>query len=183
MAKKQKIKHFTKSEIKRPSLSLLNHYNNIVDGVNRNSNLQINGNVIQIQNSKGSSYYIKKGGGGSASSLAFCKTDAPNTDEIAAYLIVDLLAWDNAKTYEAGDWIEDAGIDYQSLQDDNLNNVVSDGDWWAAGTKSVTVRCLIHNGSQLSTAEPFLKDGAEILVHKVDDEWICPGFNAAKVIT
>lgn len=122
-----------------------------------------------------------RGGGGGV--LAYCKTDAPDSDEIAAYLKADLLVWDNTETYQTNAWVEVGGTDYKSLQDDNLKHAVTDSGWWESGTKSVTVRCLIHNGSLLSKAEPFLKDGAEILVHKVGDEWICPGFNGAKVTT
>lgn len=44
----------------------------------------------------------------------------------------------------------------------------------------VTVRCLIHNGDSLMYATPYLKNGDPLLVEKVGDEWICPGFNGAK---
>lgn len=70
MAKKEKIKQFTRSEIKKPSFSLLNHYNKLVNRINRNSNLQINGSVRQIHNSRGSFYYVKGEGGAGAVSFA-----------------------------------------------------------------------------------------------------------------
>ena len=63
MAKKNKIKDFTLPEIKRPSKNYLRHLNFLVQNINRNSNLQISGNVTQSQNRRGSKYYVKGGGG------------------------------------------------------------------------------------------------------------------------
>jgi len=81
------------------------------------------------------------GGGGSGSQrLAYCKTDAPDADEIVCY------------------------IDSDSGEEDD----------------EITVRCLIHNGSSLMYADPLLVDGAEIIVHKIDDEWIAEGFEGAE---
>ncbi len=121
---------------------------------------------------------VRAGAGGGC--LAYCKVDAPNDDEIPCYLKADLAAWNSATTYAMKNWVEVAGSEYRSLQDDNTNHAVSDDEWWEEGTVSVTVRCLIHNGDSLMYASPLLKDGAEILVHKVGGEWICPQFTGAK---
>lgn len=79
---------------------------------------------------------VRAGGGGGE--LVFCKTDAPNSNEIECY----------RGEYGTGEVI--------------------------------TVRCLICNGSSLMYAERYLKDGDEIRVEKIGDEWICDGFNGAK---
>ncbi len=123
---------------------------------------------------------VSGGGGGE---IAYCKTDAPDSDEIPCYRVADLAAWSAATTYAANDWVEVAGTEYKSLQPDNLNRAVTDTDWWEEGTISVTVRCLIYSGSSLLYAAPPLKNGDEILVHKVGEEWICPGFTGTKVIS
>jgi len=112
--------------------------------------------------------------------LAFCKIDAPDSDEISCYLRADLSAWSGETTYAIDAWVEVSGTEYKSLQADNIGHAVTDTDWWEEGTLSVTVRCLIHSGSSLTDAAPYLKDGEEIQVENIGDEWICDGFNGAK---
>ena len=117
--------------------------------------------------------------------LAYCKENAPDSDVIDCYFGVDLAAWNAATTYVAGDWVEVAGTEYTSLQDDNLNHLVADTDWWEAGTHSVTVKALIINGTSLMYSEPFLHDGDPVWVQwvNVDDifAWYITGlpFNGA----
>ncbi|MBW2559429.1 MAG: hypothetical protein JRE40_01100 [Deltaproteobacteria bacterium] len=84
-----------------------------------------------------------RAGGGGTQRLAYCKTNAPDDDEIVCYI-------------------------------DSDSGEIAD---------EITVRCLIHNGSSLMYALPFLKDGHEILISKVGDEWICPGFTGSKFIS
>lgn len=106
-----------------------------------------------------------KGGGGKE--IAYCKEDAPDADEITCYLGADLLNWDSGKTYDIDNWVEVAGIEYKSLQNDNTNHAVSDGTWWEVGTISVMVKCLIINGSSLLYAGPPLHNGDPIFVENV----------------
>ncbi|RKY04552.1 MAG: hypothetical protein DRP66_11575, partial [Planctomycetota bacterium] len=116
-----------------------------------------------------------RAGGGGEFKVAYCKTDAPDGDEITCYLDNDVLEYDAGKTYSLNEWCEDpaSGGEYKSLQNNNTAHPLSDGDWWEAGSVSVTVKCLIANGSSLMYAGPFLKDGQPIPVGKRGDEWLC----------
>ncbi len=118
--------------------------------------------------------------------IAYCKTDAPDTDEIICYPRADLLDWDNTKNYAADDWVEVSGTEYKSLQNNNQGHAVSNGAWWEEGTLSVTVKCLIVNGSSLMYAAPFLHDGDPIMVGQISVDgtlaWYCTNieFNGAR---
>ncbi len=125
---------------------------------------------------------VRVGGGGSTC-LAYCKAAFSETegDEMSCYLGVDLAAWSAAATYAANDWVEVAGTEYKSLQDDNTDHAVTDTDWWEEGTVSVTVRFLIANGSSLMYAAPNLPKGQEIRVTKIGGVWVCDHlFNGAR---
>lgn len=123
-----------------------------------------------------------RGGAGSNGipKLAFVKEDSPDSDSITCYLDTAVDEWLSATTYGLNVWCEVSGTEYKSLQVNNNNHLVSDGDWWEEGTISVTVRCLILNGTSLKYASPFLSDGDEILVHIVGSEYISSGFNGAR---
>ena len=116
-----------------------------------------------------------------AAHLVYCKENAPDSDVIDCYFGADLAAWNAATTYVAGDWVEEAGTEYTSLKDKNLNHLVADTDWWEAGIHSVTVTALIINGTSLMYSEPFLHDGDPIIVGKIGDVWYCTNieFNGA----
>jgi len=75
--------------------------------------------------------------------------------------------WSSIPTYDLDEWCEVSGTEYKSLQASNTNHAVTDGAWWEEGTVSVTVKCLIINGSALKYAAPFLHDGDPILVEYV----------------
>ena len=125
-------------------------------------------------------------GGGGGGRIAYCKTDAPDDDEIACYLGADLLDWSGATTYGTDNWVEVAGTEYKSLQDNNLNRAVTDTDWWVEGTVSVSIKCLIINGTSLMYAAPFLHDGDPIIVERIIIDgtltWCCTNieFNGAR---
>lgn len=122
------------------------------------------------------------GGGGSGGRLAFCKEDAPASDEIICYLDDDLEPYSSTTTYNAGEWVEDAGLEYRSLVDGNLGHPVTDPIWWEEGTHSVTVQCNISNASTLDESTPLLVNGAPITVIKIGDDWTCTDqFNGAAV--
>ncbi len=114
---------------------------------------------------------IRQSGGGGGASIAYCKTDSPDSpdsDEMTCYLGIAVEEWSGAKTYSLNQWCEVSGTEYKSLQDDNTNHAVTDGDWWEEGTISVTVKTLIINGSSLMYAAPFLRDGDPLLVGYVN---------------
>lgn len=114
------------------------------------------------------------GGGGKEFNVAYCAEDAPDRDEILCYLGADLLAWDIARTYITDEWVIVGGVEYKSLQDDNLNHIVTETSWWEEGTApTITVKCLIANGTSLIRAGPFLKKGQDIPVEKIGDDWYC----------
>lgn len=107
------------------------------------------------------------GGGSGGPQIAYCKENSPDDDEITCYLGVAVEEWSSVPTYDLDEWCEVSGTEYKSLQASNNNHAVTDGDWWEEGTVSVTVHCLIINGSSLMYAAPFLYDGDPILVDYV----------------
>ena len=116
--------------------------------------------------------------------MAYCKTDAPNSDEIECYLDNDLEAWDADTNYMKGDWVLVAGVDYKSLEDNNINHQVTGTDnYWEAGTKSVTVKVNISNGTSLDKAMPYLNRSDPVTVTQIGGVWYIPGapFNGAVV--
>ena len=125
------------------------------------------------------------GGGGGGLILAYCKGDAPDDDEIPCYNGADVVEWTAATTYALDEWCEVSGTEYKSLQADNLDNDVSDGAWWEEGTApTITVKCLIANGTSLMYAGPFLKDGQPIPVKKKGDDWYCTNlFTGARLLS
>ncbi len=112
-----------------------------------------------------------RGGGGTAPRRAFVKTTPGATTSVDVYLGEDLAAWSGATTYSKGDWVEDSGTEYRSLQNNNLSHAVGGAAWWASGTKSVTVSCYIYGGGNLEDAFPTLVDGMPLWVQNDAGTW------------
>ncbi len=126
---------------------------------------------------------IRRNGGGGAV-LAYCKENAEDVpgNKIRVYLRADLAPWDGDETYAKNAWVEVAGTEYKSLQDDNTNHEVTEdeSEWWEEGTLSVEVTCNISNGDKLAEALTYLNKGDPVIVTKIGGVWYMPTqFNGA----
>ena len=149
MAKKYKLEDFTLPEIRKPSKDYLYHLNNLVQHVNRNTNLQINGNVTQSQNSRGSKYYIKKvaGAGGTGTILFGTVTQTLSYDtEVGLGNSTYLVDIDGVGEKTIGIW-DSAGVD--------LRNFVP---WLTLGSSEPI---LLYSGNYYFISNSFIYCGIE----------------------
>jgi hypothetical protein len=62
---------------------------------------------------------------------------------------VNVRAWNASPTYKKNDIVKSGAVVYQSIQDTNLNHVVTDADWWKATNLYSAYLRRLYDGSAL----------------------------------